>query len=262
MKRLRGLCVAVVLMMLAAPTIGVGLDKDSPRKKVAVVIDDFGNGMKGTQAMIDMPIKLTVAIMPFLSTTKRDAELAHAAGHDVIVHMPMEPKRGKRSWLGPGALMAHMTDEQVRDAVERAIGDVPHAIGMNNHMGSKVIEDERIMRIVLEVCQERNLFFLDSNTSMHSVTLKVGEQIGLPVVRNRMFFDHIGSQRHISEQIRRLDSYMDKHDNCIAIGHVGVSGELMAEALRLSIARFAQKFEFVGVSTLVHDKYANDFFSP
>lgn len=264
MNVMRWLSGVIAAVMLIVPVNGAAQETmDNPaRKKIAVVIDDFGNGMKGTQAMIDMPVKLTVAVMPFLPTTERDAELAHAAGHDVIVHMPMEPKQGKPSWLGPGALMADMTDEQVRDAVQRAIDDVPHAVGMNNHMGSKIIEDERMMRIVLEVCKERGLFFLDSNTSIHSVVPQIAKQIGLPIMRNVMFFDHVGSRQHMAKQIHWLGTYMDEHENCIAIGHVGVSGELMSDALRHCISLFADKYEFVGISALVSDTYGNDFFSP
>ncbi len=52
--------------------------------------------------MLKLPMPITVAVMPFLSTTKQDAETAYKAGYEVIVHMPMEPKRGKASWLAPG----------------------------------------------------------------------------------------------------------------------------------------------------------------
>ena len=63
--------------------------------------------------MLNLPIKLTVAIMPFLPSTKRDAELAYRNGHEVIVHLPMEPKRGKKSWLGPGAITTDLSDQEI-----------------------------------------------------------------------------------------------------------------------------------------------------
>lgn len=89
---------------------------------------------------------------------QKDAIAAHEKGMDVIVHMPMEPKSGRPEWLGPGAITSSLTDAEVRERVEKAIDDVPYAIGMNNHMGSKVTSDKRIMSIVLDVCRERGLF--------------------------------------------------------------------------------------------------------
>ncbi|HEY4392208.1 MAG TPA: divergent polysaccharide deacetylase family protein, partial [Paenibacillus sp.] len=74
-------------------------------KRLAVIIDDFGNAMKGTDEILGLPVKLTVAVMPFLRTSEQDARKAHEKGHDVIIHLPMEPKQGKPEWLGPGAIL-------------------------------------------------------------------------------------------------------------------------------------------------------------
>lgn len=70
--------------------------KNQVRKELAIVIDDFGNNMKGTEEMLNLPVPITVAIMPFLSTSKEDAIRAHKKGHEVIVHLPLEPKKGKK----------------------------------------------------------------------------------------------------------------------------------------------------------------------
>ena len=120
------------------------------QRNLAIVIDDFGNNMPGTEEILNLPIKLTAAIMPFLPSTKSDAELAFKNGHDIIVHLPMEPKKGKKTWLGPQAITTDLSDDEIRRRVVAAIQDVPHAVGMNHHMGSKATEDERVMRIVLD----------------------------------------------------------------------------------------------------------------
>ena len=90
------------------------------KRELAIVIDDLGNSMKGTEEILNLPIKLTVAIMPFLSSTKKDAELAYKNGHEVIVHLPMEPKKGKKSWLGPQGIMVDLSDQEIRRRVEAA----------------------------------------------------------------------------------------------------------------------------------------------
>ncbi|MEV2771420.1 divergent polysaccharide deacetylase family protein [Paenibacillus larvae] len=80
------------------------LPEPSTQKRAAIVIDDFGNKMGGTEDMLALPFPITVAVMPFLQTTKADAEAAHAAGKEVIIHLPMEPKIARKSWLGPGVI--------------------------------------------------------------------------------------------------------------------------------------------------------------
>jgi polysaccharide deacetylase 2 family uncharacterized protein YibQ len=225
-------------------------DKHAMRQ-IAIVIDDFGNGMKGTEQMLQLPIKLTVAVMPFLPTTKQDAEAAHAKGHDVIVHLPMEPIRGLRSWLGPGAITTDLTDEEIRKRVEAAIADVPHAIGMNNHMGSKATQDKRVMRIVLQVCKEKGLFFLDSRTSYRTVVGKVAQEVGVITLHNDVFLDDVYTQNHVLRQIGVLKKFLTHNDHCIVIGHVGPPGLYTSGVLKNAIPELQHNATFVPITQLL-----------
>lgn len=218
---------------------------------VTIVIDDFGNGMKGTEEMLQLPIQFAVAVMPFMPTTKQDAEAAHKLGHDVLIHMPMEPNQGKRSWLGPGSITAELSDAEVRQRVEAAIAEVPHAVGMNNHMGSKITADERIMSIVLTVCREHGLFFLDSKTTPRTVVSKIANELGVPVLENNFFLDDVYTVEHISKQVGKLRKHMADHEHTITIGHVGPPGLKTASVLRQSIPALQAEAIFVKPSELV-----------
>lgn len=68
--------VMITTIIPATPAVSAATSKDNvtntqheesapKRDKVAIIIDDFGNGMKGTDEMFSLPIKLTVAVMPF-----------------------------------------------------------------------------------------------------------------------------------------------------------------------------------------------------
>ena len=252
------LIVALLLSCFAFSTATTANDtpspeqpKPKPKHLIAFVIDDFGNNMAGTEEMLNMPVPLTVAVMPFMPSTKQDAELAHQKGHDVFVHMPMEPVKGKRSWLGPGALTTDLSDEEIRKRVEKAIDDVPHAIGMNNHMGSKVTADERIMRIVMSVIKERGLVYLDSKTTDKSVAGKVAADMGVPHAENRIFLDDQYTVPHITKQMEKICKLIDNHPVCIAIGHVGPPGKKTASVLRQYIPRIQKEAEFVTISKLI-----------
>ncbi|MGM0879744.1 MAG: divergent polysaccharide deacetylase family protein [Bacillota bacterium] len=241
--------------------ISLAEEKPEPRT-VAIVIDDFGNGMAGTEEMMKLPVKFTAAIMPFMPTTRHDAEEAHRLGHDVIVHMPMEPIKGLKRWLGPGALTTDMSDEEIRKRVERAIGDVPHAIGMNNHMGSKVTADERVMRIVLGVCKERGMFFLDSRTTYKTVVPKIAAELHLPIVSNDVFLDDIYTVQHITKQMSVLRKHLESHVSCITIGHVGPPGKKTASVLEQSIPVMQSNVQFVKLSDLVRASAGDPFILP
>lgn len=248
-------CIAVMLI-LCSPLLADAKEMAFPNKRAAIVIDDFGNDMFGTKEMMNLPFPITVAVMPFLPTTKRDAEWAHQAGHEVIVHMPMEPKSGnKDKWLGPGAITTDLSEEEIRGRINAAIDDVPHAVGINNHMGSKVTADPRIIGIILEECQKREVFFLDSHTNYRSIVSKTASKIGVPCIENHIFLDDINTKDHISKQIKLLQKHLTDHDQCVVIGHVGARKKTAA-VLEEVIPKLRNEIEFLRVSELVKKKSA------
>ncbi|MFD0713748.1 divergent polysaccharide deacetylase family protein [Paenibacillus sp. GCM10027626] len=251
MKKLMLLAVIAIIAGASSPSAWTAANGSEESRRVAVVIDDFGNNMNGTEEMFNLPIKITAAVMPFLPSTKQDAELAHQKGHDVIVHMPMEPVRGKKEWLGPGALLSTMSDAEVRQRVEAAIDNVPHAIGMNNHMGSKITADERIMRILLTVIRERGMFFLDSRTTPKSVVPKIARELDVPVLRNDVFLDDQYTMQHIVKQVGKMNKHLEANTTCVVIGHVGPPGKKTAAALSSAIPRIKEKADFVRLSQML-----------
>ncbi|SFF20932.1 hypothetical protein SAMN04487969_11842 [Paenibacillus algorifonticola] len=232
------------------------------QRHLAIVIDDFGNDMAGTEEMLKLPIKFTAAVMPFMPSTRKDAEEAHRLGHDVIVHMPMEPNKGLRKWLGPGAITADLSDAEIRKRINAAIDNVPHAIGMNNHMGSKVTADERIMRIVLDVCKQRGLFFLDSRTTYKTVVPKVSKELGVPLLSNDVFLDDVYTLQHIGKQMNEVQKHLATHVTCVVIGHVGPPGKKTAAVLRQSIADMNAAVSFVKLSDMVLQSFGDQLVLP
>ncbi|MHA6529852.1 divergent polysaccharide deacetylase family protein [Paenibacillus sp. BAC0078] len=225
------------------------------RSRVALIIDDFGNGMRGTEEMFALPVKFTVAVMPFLPTSEKDARRAHERGLDVLVHLPMEPRQGKPEWLGPGAILTRMSDAEVRQRVEAALDNVPFAIGINNHMGSKVTGDERVMGIILAVCKERGLFFVDSHTNYRSIAGRVAREMGLPPVENHIFLDDVHTASHVVKQMRLVKERALNQKYCVTIGHVGIHGKETAAGIRSGIAELKNSVEFVGISDLVKNQW-------
>ncbi|MDF2659244.1 MAG: sugar deacetylase [Paenibacillus sp.] len=246
------LSISLLAALLALPHPAASAEKQAApaARMAAIVIDDLGNNMAGTEEIVGMPFPITVAVMPFLPSSQKDAEAAHRNGHEVIVHLPMEPLKGNKSWLGPGAITCDLSDDDIRKRVHAAIDDIPHAIGINNHMGSKATVDERVMRVVLEVCRERGLFFLDSHTNYRSVVSKLAKQIGVPCIENHLFLDDVKSKMHVLNQIKLLQKHLREHEPCIAIGHVGSGGKITAELVR-QLPGTMEDVQFVGVSKLV-----------
>ncbi|WP_249413986.1 divergent polysaccharide deacetylase family protein [Alteribacter keqinensis] len=213
-----------VLFTALAPSASGGNSSDQ-EAKVAIIIDDFGGNTGGVYRFLKADIPITVAVMPFLDESTEQAVKAHESGFEVIVHMPLEPKRGKASWLGPMPITSNLSTEEVKKRVQMAIDDVPYAKGLNNHMGSNIVGNERIMKAILEVAKENDLYIIDSGTSSESVIPELAEEMQLRYgVRDTFLDDSRSSRNHVYNQMVKLCAQAQKHGEAIGIGHVGIKG--------------------------------------
>ncbi|MCK0471458.1 divergent polysaccharide deacetylase family protein [Halalkalibacter sp. APA_J-10(15)] len=227
---------------------------------VAIIIDDFGGPVKGVDSFLSGDIPITVAIMPFLEQSTEQAELAHSVGLEVMIHLPMEPKKGKTSWLGEKAITSNLSKKEIRKRVNDAIDNVPYAKGINNHMGSKIVEDEQIMRTILEVVKEHGLYIIDSGTSPKSLIPTLAEEMNIPYASRDLFLDDThSSHKHVSKQMVKLLAIAQKKKTAIAIGHVGIEGDETYKGISESLPLLKEKeINIVPMSHLIHTNIDDD----
>src|SRR5690606_7808735 len=124
--------------------------------------------------------------IPHLPYSAAHASRAAERGHEVIVHLPMEPHDA--GWdLGDGAVTTAMADTEIVREVRRAFDSIPYHTGMNNHMGSKATADERVVRAVLAVVKEKGAYVLDSRTTSGSLIPDIAREMGVPYLENDRF---------------------------------------------------------------------------
>lgn len=219
---------------------------------VALVIDDFGNDGDGTEAMLNVGVPITAAVMPFMPYSQSEADAAHKAGVEVIMHVPLEPEHGKPEWLGPRGITCDLSDAEIRDRINDGLDEIKWAAGMNNHMGSKATADSRVMKIIMEIAKERDLYYLDSKTTPKSVVEETAIAAGVPFFERRVFLDNVKSQAAIEKQLRILGDLALEDGYAIGIGHVGPEGgTITVQAIKAVYPELEKKgVRFVKVSEL------------
>lgn len=222
------------------------------RGELAILIDDFGYCGEGTEEMLDLPIPFTAAVMPFSKCSEADAEAVRQAGKEIFIHMPMESLTGKKEWVGDKGVFRNMTDAEIKARTEEAFAILPDAAGMNNHMGSAIMEDERSLSAVMEVLQEKNVLFVDSVTTAKSLGRKIAGEKGVPFQARDVFLDSTDSVEVVKANLRKAAEVALEKGYALAIGHVGPEGgKITAEAIRaLAPELEAAGITFVTVSDL------------
>jgi len=200
------------------------LTPEIPKAVIALAIDDLAGGEAGRKEIMTIRRPLTLAVMPGLESSTEIAKEAYHKGYEVFLHLPMEPEVGRPEWLGPGAITTATPLEKIREIVLTDLQDVPHAAGINNHMGSKIAKREEMMREILKVARDMNLIFLDSKTAPDSVAARIAKELEVPFVERDVFLDEVNSLEHVKRQVRHLAEIAIKTGQAIGIGHVGITG--------------------------------------
>jgi polysaccharide deacetylase 2 family uncharacterized protein YibQ len=220
-----------------------------PVGRLALVIDDLGSDVAEVETLEALGVPLTYSVLPFREQTPQVVALLREHRREILCHLPMEPENDHDYDPGPGALRLGMTDDELRERTAAALGEVPGAAGVNNHMGSGLSADERSMRTILGVLAKRNLFFLDSRTSARSVGYRVATSLGMPAAERQVFLDDDRRPELIEKQFARWLEKAKSRGAAIAIGHPHPETLAVLER-EVSRAREAG-FQFVPVSYLL-----------
>ncbi len=205
-----------------------------PAGLLAIVVDDWGHNLNRTaRALLDLPVPITVAILPERPRSLRVLNEARRAGKEAILHMPMQPVEGSSPGPGPLALTVDMSDEEIRRTVERALDGLPEVVGMNNHMGSEFTRHRHQMDVVMEILAQRGLFFLDSLTTPRSKGWEAAHSRGVPTLRNDLFLDlDVDDPVEIRRRLDHLIEKARRRGRAVGIGHLtAATAQVLQEVL-------------------------------
>ncbi len=184
---------------------------------VAIIIDDLGLDRARAARAASLPGPLTLAFMSYAGDVGAQASDARQVGHEIMLHMPMEPEG--RDDPGPGALFVRLPDADIRARVAASLDRLPMAVGLNNHMGSRFTRDARAMRPVLDEIAARGLLFVDSRTSGSSIAGDLALQMGVASAGRDVFLDNEQDALYVRRQLAELERTANRRGNAIAIGH-------------------------------------------
>ena len=217
-----------------------------PAKKVAdvyIVLDDGGHNLNHLQPFLNLDIPLTIAVLPELAYSKESALRIKNSGKTLILHQPMQAISLSTD-PGPSAIMPGMSAEQIRSLLTKNLDSLGIKIGLNNHEGSLITADTYAMKVVMEVCKERGMFFLDSRTNSQSVCKSVASEYGVKLYERNTFLDNTPNQADMIAMFKSGIEVAKKNGRVIMIGHVWSSKNLADVLQKMYDEYYPQGFIF------------------
>lgn len=229
-----------------APT---AVEKKPRRPGVVLIIDDLGGDRKSIDRLLRIKQPLNFAVLPHLPHSHYASHAAYRGGNDVILHLPMEPKYSSgytADDAGEGVLLLGFSIDQITEELRRNIRAVPNVAGVNNHMGSKFMENEEPVKAVMKELKARGLYFVDSLTTPDSRGYSVAKRLGVKTLRRDVFIDqHKRGKKYTMDQLDRLVRIAEKKGIAVGIGHPYPE---TIDALAEYMPRIEEKVEFMKIS--------------
>ncbi len=200
-----------VVIEVSAPT-------NEATGRLAIIIDDGGYGGAITERVLKLPPQLTLAILPNTPDATRTSTRAAELGFEVILHMPME-NVDPTLYPHEGQLKVDMDETAMQTLVDDALAQIPHAVGINNHMGSRFTSDAKAMSRFLFVIGPKPLYFIDSRTAPDTRAYTMAKAFGIVAEERDVFLDHEDDPEFIRHRFQQALELAESSGRAIAIGH-------------------------------------------
>jgi uncharacterized protein len=187
---------------------------------LALILDDVGYDLPALRQALALPYTMAISVLPDTPHASEAAEMAHAAGRVVMLHMPMEPDSVHyQKLMDDSFLRVGMPDSEIRSLMLSALSKVPYVQGVNNHMGSLLTSMADPMAEVMQVCRDKHLFFVDSRTTAASVASTMAARAGIPWASRQIFLDNQTDEASLQRMWNKALACERRYGVCIVIAH-------------------------------------------
>jgi polysaccharide deacetylase 2 family uncharacterized protein YibQ len=185
---------------------------------IALVVTGLGINEQGSLDAIDqLPEDVTLAFAPYGRSLENTVSAARAAGHEVMLEVPMEPFDYPQNDPGPHTML---TGEPPRANLEKLFWLMSRFggyFGVLNNMGARFTASAADMAPVLEEFGARGLGYLDDGSSNRSVAAQVSGANKVPFARSSAVIDANPARASILSALASLETQALESGSAIGI---------------------------------------------
>jgi len=188
------------------------------RRRIGIVVNGLGLSDAATETAIQgLPGAITLAFAPYSKRLKEWIRFARAAGHEVLINIPMERLDYPNYTLGPYALMTTLNSQKNIERLSWNLGRGKGYVGIVDYYGSRFTASHAHMKPILREIKRRGLLYLDSGISPQSTALNISRQLKMPIAQATLTLDEVVSRRNIDLKFFELERHARKNGNAIGM---------------------------------------------
>ncbi len=186
---------------------------------VALVIAGLGLSQAATETAIQqLPGAVTLAFAPYARNLEDWVAQARAAGHEVLLEVPMEPLDYPATDPGPHTLLTALRPDENLTRLDWLLGRSAGYVGVTNFIGAKFTASADAMAPVLAELGDRGLLYLDGGASGNGVASDLAGELALPSVASDGFIDGQASRTAIDARLLELEGIAGSAGRAVGVG--------------------------------------------
>lgn len=185
---------------------------------VSIVVTGLGINEQGSLDAIDqLPDEATLAFAPYGKTLATTVAAARAAGHEVLLEVPLEPFDFPQNDPGPQTLL---TGEPLRGNLDKLFWLMSRFggyVGIINNMGARFTASAADFSPIMEELGSRGLGYLDDGSSNRSLANQLASGNKVPFARADVMIDANPSRQAILAALASLEAKALENGRAIGI---------------------------------------------
>ena len=193
-------------------------DQTDTRPRVAIVFVGLGVSANATKTVLKkIPGPISLAFAPYSRGLKDWVSASRAAGHEVLVDLPMEPFEYPKNDPGPYTLLTTLPEDQNRYRLHWVLSRLTGYVGVSTFMGSKFTTKPNKLRPVIKELKTRGLMLLDVRENPLSSAASIAESLTTPSVARDYFIDDTLTQKGIRARLMQAEKLANSRGYAVAI---------------------------------------------
>lgn len=216
---------------------------DNGKPKIALIVGGLGLNAAATHAAIDrLPADVTLSFVPYADGLQGWIDQARAAGHEVLLEIPMEPLDYPNNDPGPATLMASAPKAEIIRRLEWLLARASGYFGVTNYLGGRFVTSDPALSAFTGALRARGLAFVDDGSAA-----KRGLG-GLPRASADAVVDQQLSTEAIDHELTQLET--DAQQRGQALGAGFAYPVTIAQASRWAQGLAARGYQLAPVSAI------------
>lgn len=188
------------------------------RPRVAVVIDGLGVDRAETARAIALPPAVTLSFVAYASDLAEQTAAARRTGHELLLHVPMEPISVTAA-MGSYGLGRNMPRDELVRRLRWDLSRFGAYVGVDNHMGTEFAQDTPAMRVVMDELRRQGLLYLDARAVPTAPVAVAARDFGVPYAARDIFLDGEQAAIAVDARLAQLVKLARERGSAIAVGH-------------------------------------------